>query len=284
MLESAKEAVDQAIELGADEAEVFIIKSEGKGYSIEKNSISSISGGLEKGIGIRVIKGKKIGFAYCTDEVKTKGAIEQALSLSRLGTESEFTFLSPGNVKSIDGIYDEKILNLTAEDALNGTAQLIESALEIESDIVVTRGGMGYGSEMFVIANSKGLEIEDSGTEISAHISTVLRKKGMSSGFESSISRVLNVDFSGIGRSAAELAKKGQDPKKIEGKEMTVIFKPDAASSLLEFITAPALYGEAVHKGESVYSDKVDEVVANESISIFDDGSLSGGLNTAVVD
>jgi PmbA protein len=284
MLDSAKKIVKQAQKLGANEAEVFIIKSEGKGFSIEKNSISSISGGLEKGMGIRVILDKKIGFAYCTDEGKAQEAIKQALSLSKLGKESEFTFLESGNIKSIEGIYDEKIKNYTAEEALDGTTQLIESALEVDSDMVVTRGGLGYGSESFVIANSNGLEAEDSGTEISASISTVLRKEDMSSGFESSISRILKMDFSQIGKSAADLAKKGQNARKIQGKEMTAILKPEALSSLLEFISAPALYGEAVHKGESVYSDKVGEVVANENITITDDGSLAGGLNSAVVD
>ncbi len=64
MKEVAKKIVDQALSSGADEAEVFMIESEGKGFSIEKNSVSSLSGGLERGLGIRVIKDRKSGFAY----------------------------------------------------------------------------------------------------------------------------------------------------------------------------------------------------------------------------
>jgi PmbA protein len=284
MLDGAKRMVELAQKLGADESEVFIIKSQGKGFTIEKNSISSISGGIERGIGIRVILNKKIGFAYCTHEEKAEESIKQALALSKLGNESEFTFPEPGKLGSIDGIFDDKIINLSVDEALDGTSQLIESALEIDPDIVLTRGGVGYGSEEFVIANSKGLEVEDFGTEISASASCVLRKNGMSSGFEYSSSRILTIDYEMIGRSAAKLAKRGQDAKKIESKEMTVVFTPNALSSLLEFITVTALYGEAVFKGESVYSDKLNEVVAGENISIIDDGTLAGGLNSAVTD
>jgi PmbA protein len=284
MIDLANKIVNLALDSGAVEAEVFIIKSQGFGFSIEKNSISSLSGGVEKGIGIRVIKDKKIGFAYCTSESNSEEAVKKALSLSRLGKESDFTFPEPVSTQHIEDINDDRIINLDSQEALNGTLKIVEAAQDVDPDIVVSRGGLGYGHETFTIANSKGLEVTDFGTEISAGIGTVLKKKTMSTGFDDFSSRILNIDFSQIGKNAAELALKGQDAKKIEGKEMTVLFTPHAASSLLEFITAPALYGEAVHKGESVYSDKLGEIVASENISIIDDGTLSGGLNSALVD
>jgi PmbA protein len=284
MIESAKRITELAMKSGADEAEVFIIKSEGKGFSIEKNSVSSISGGVEKGIGIRVIKDKKLGFAFCTKEEKTQESINQALSLSKLGKESDFTLPEPKGTQKIDKLSDEKIINFSSEEALEGTMRIIESAANVDSDVLVSRGGLGFGYENFVIANSKGLEVMDFGTEISAYIGTVLKKNGMSTGFDSYSSRVLDMDFEGIGKNGAEMAVKGQNAKKIEGKEMTVLFDPSAVSSLLEFITAPALYGEAIHKGESIYSNRLEEKVACEDISIIDDGALAGGLNSAVVD
>jgi PmbA protein len=284
MMEVVNKIVNLAINSGAAEAEVFIIKSEGFGFSIEKNSVSSLSGGVEKGIGIRIIKDKKIGFAYCTSEDKAEDSVKKALSLSRLGKELDYTFPEPKNTQKIENIYDDRIINFNSEEALKGTMKLIEAAHDVDSDIVVSRGGIGYSNETFAIANSKGLEVIDSGTEIAAGVGTVLKKKSMSTGFDDFSSRILDIDFSQIGKNAAELAKKGQDAKKIEGKEMTVLFTPHAVSNLFEYITAPALYGEAVHKGESIYSDKAGENVASENISIIDDGTLSGGLNSAMVD
>jgi PmbA protein len=284
MIESAKRIIDMAIKSGADEAEVFIIKSEGKGFSIEKNSVSSISGGVEKGMGIRVIKDRKLGFAFCTKEEKAQESIKQALSLSKLGKESDFTLPESKGIKKIDNLYDKKIIDFNSEEALEGTMKIIKAAKDLDSEIVVSRGGIGFGYENFTIANSKGLEVEDSGTEISAYISTVLKKNGMSTGFDSYLSRILDMDFETIGKNGAEMAIKGQNAKKIQSNKLTVLFDPHALSSLLEFITAPALYGEAIHKGESIYSDRLGEKVASHDISIIDDATLSGGLNSAVVD
>ena len=113
MIDTAKRIVDLALKKGADGAEVFVIDSEGRGYTIEKNNISSLSGGIKKGIGIRVIKDKRLGFAHCTEEKKADSAIEQALSLSKLGEESEFTFPAPGKTIDIENIYDKRIVDYT---------------------------------------------------------------------------------------------------------------------------------------------------------------------------
>ena len=284
MIDVATGIVDMALKKGADEAEVFIIESLGKGFTIEKNSISSISGGMQKGIGIRIVKDKKLGFAYCTDEDKADLAIEKALSLSKLGKETKFTFPEPDKTQKIENIFDKRIVEYSTEEALEGVSNLINSGLELDSELVVTRGGMGYGHESFVVVNSNGLQVEDKGTEIHASVNMVLKKDGLSTGFADHSSRILDIDYEAIRMDCAELTLKGQNAKKFENKELTVVLTPHAFSNLLEFITAPALYGEAAHKGESIYSGKLGEVVTSETISIIDDGSLAGGLNSSIVD
>ncbi len=39
MMDTARRIVDMALKKGADEAEVFIMKSEGRGFTIMKNSV-----------------------------------------------------------------------------------------------------------------------------------------------------------------------------------------------------------------------------------------------------
>jgi PmbA protein len=284
MMDSAKRIVEAALNKGADEAEVFLLKGEGTGLSIERNNISSISGGLEQGIGIRVLKDKKLGFSYCTEESKAQEAISRALSISRLGKESDFTFPEPEKTNPVEKIFDDRIMKYSVEEALDAITGLVEVAVGVHPDIIVSRGGLGFGWGSFVVANSKGIEVESRGTSIGAGVYTVLKGDDMSTGFMDISSRVFNMDFDAIGREGTELAVKGQGARKVDTKEMDVVLTPDAAANLMEFLIAPALYGEAAHKGESVYSGKLDEGVAHESISIVDDGGLSGGLNSAAVD
>ena len=134
MIDIAQRIVDQALKLGADEAEVFISNSQGRGFTIEKNSISSLSGGVENGMGIRVIKDKKLGFAYCTEEKKAEDAINRALSLSKLSKESEFTFADPGKIQKIENTFDKRIEDYQAEEALQGAMDIIAEKIAHDID------------------------------------------------------------------------------------------------------------------------------------------------------
>ncbi len=284
MIFDARKIVDQAISKGAEHSEAFILKEYGEMITIEKDSITSATGSLSRGIGIRVIKDNRIGFAFCTEFDKADKAIEQALSLSKLSEPSSFEFASPSKFEKIEKTFDNRIVNLTHREGLEYAQSAIDGALGIEKDIIMTRGGLGYGYSSYAIANSNGFEIEEGGTSIFGYASTVLKKGSVSTGYESMFSRTLDLDFESLGKMSAELTVRSQNAKKVEGGVMSAVFTPNAIAEMLEFVTAPALYGEQAMKGESVYSGKVGEVVTSKDISIIDDGILPGGMNTASTD
>jgi PmbA protein len=92
------------------------------------------------------------------------------------------------------------------------------------------------------------------------------------------------LDFIQIGKIAAELAVKGQNPKPVEARNYDVMFTPYAFAELLEFTVIPGLYGEQASKGETPYSNKIGEQVAGQQYSFSDDGTLENGINTAPID
>lgn len=288
MIEIGKSIVELALKLGAEESEVFILKGSGTGLSIEKNSVGYASSGIEFGIGIRVIKEGRVGFAFCTKVSNAEKAVREALAVSKLGRKREYSFPEPKPVRKIDAIYDESILKFDSDFGLEKVSEIIDSALSVNKDITVSSGGFGFGESSFAIVNSKGVEVFDRGTYVYGSAYTVLRNGETTTGFEFETSRIFNINVSEIGRRAAEMTMKGRDAKNVETKDMTVLFTPytlaGEVGGLFEFITAPAFYGEAAHKKESVYSGKVGECVTSESISIIDDGSLPNGLNSAVAD
>lgn len=285
MIDTGKKILELSLKLGADEAEIFLVKNNGTSFSIERNSVTFASSNMSYGIGIRVLKNKKIGFAFCTNETQAEDAIKEALSSSKLGKETKFTFPEPGKTSKVENLYDKKIVGLTPEEGEGFAKDVIESALDVNKNIIISSGGVGYGEEHLVIVNSKGIEIEDKGTEIGGSATAVLKKNGdATTGFEILSSRMHNVDFNFIGRNAAGLAVKTLNPRKCGSKNMTVLFTPYALSSLLEFTTIPALYADKVHKGESIYSNRIGEVVSSEILTVVEDGSIPNGLNSGIAD
>jgi PmbA protein len=94
----------------------------------------------------------------------------------------------------------------------------------------------------------------------------------------------MNVDFSAIGKRAAQLAVESRNPKAAETGRRTVLFAPDAIAALLGGVTVPALYGEEAGRGQSVYAKKLGQEVASPLLTISDDGLLPYGLGTSSSD
>ncbi|MDI6916236.1 MAG: TldD/PmbA family protein [Thermoplasmatales archaeon] len=284
MIDIGKKILNMALKLGADEAEIFLVKNSGTSFSIERNSVNFASSNMSYGIGIRILKNKKIGFAFCTKEAQAEKAVKNALSSSKLGKETKFIFPEPGKTKKIENLYDKKIVEISPEEGEGFVKDIVETALDVDKNIIISSGGVGYSEEHLAIVNSKGIEIEDKGTGIGGSATAVLKKKNTATGFEILSSRMLDIDFNIVGKNAAGLAVKTLNPRKCGSKNMTVLFTPYALSSLLEFTTIPALYADKVHKGESIYSNRIGEAVSSEILTVVENGSMPNGLNSAIAD
>jgi PmbA protein len=284
MLDIGENVIDIALKLGADGAEAFLLWEKSVGIEIEKNSISSSSRAAIFGVGIRIIKDRKIGFSYCTDISKIKESVSDAFSISTLSKKTKFEFSEHTKQKKIAKTYDKKIVDLELEEVVENVHEMIESAKKIHKEVTVTSGGVGFGYGGFALVNSNGLRVQNNGTSIAGNANVILKNEGVSTGFESSVSRILSIDFKNIGRTAAEIALKGRSAKKFESGKTTVLFTPHAIGSLFEFIVIPAFYADAAKKGESIFSSKVNKIVMPEDFSIIDDGSMENGVNSASCD
>jgi len=267
-----------------DEAEVFIIRNHGTSLSIEKDRIKSITGGGETGIALRVLVNRRMGFAYCSSIEGVKDALKQAVQVAALAPEKPFEFPAGQDFRTVPDLLDRQVLELTPENAVEFASSMIEAAGEANPDISVTGGGVGFGEEEVVLMNSAGLEVSEHLSEMNASVYTVMKTDRPSSGFESEVSHLHFTDFEEIGQKAAELAVRGQNPVKIEGGQMPVVLRPEALSGLLEFILVPALYGINAGKGESVYTDRLNEEIAHPDFSVVDDPTMPDGMNAMKMD
>lgn len=284
LLGIAEKIVRIALNKKAEQSEVFIMKSKGTSLSIEKNSLGFSSSGEDFGIGIRVVKDNGIGFSYCTDISKAEKSIEQALKSSKLTKVKNYEFPYPQKTKKIKNLFDKKIIDFSVEDCLDNIKTIIESAKEVNKDIIISNGGISYGEICNAIANSNKLAMEEKGTGIVCNAITVLKKKTISTGFEFSFSRTFNSKFEEIGRNAGEMALNAQNPKSSEQKSQAVIFTPYALGAIMEFATVPTFYGDSANKGESVYSNKIGKEVCSENLTLIDDATYEGGLCSSSFD
>jgi PmbA protein len=280
-LDIAHRMIARAEKLGAQDAEVYMVIAVGTDFSIEKDEVKFASSGTEFGTGIRLIKDSRLGFGYCTNLDNSQTAIQSALRTTKLRKETKFSFVKDSPDQNISSIFDRSIFDISVEDGLSKARTLIEAGKQMDQRIMVTGGGVGYGAGSIALVTSNGVELKYRSSGIYGGITTFLKNKSVSTGFEFDHSRKDDMDYEKIGKIAAELAINGQDPKPVESGNYKVIFTPQAISELLEFTILPALYGEQALKGETFYSGKMNQQVTKSDISFVDNGVLDNGLNTA---
>ncbi len=278
---------DYAVKKGASDAEIFAISGRSTRFAIEKNHVNFASTRRGMGIGIRVLVDKRLGFSYATDADKAKDAVDKAIAVSRLGEKTSFTFPKEKKYPTVQKVYDRVIAEITTDEALDIVEEMIDSARAVSQKIVVTSGALGYGEDSFAIVNTNGINAQFLGTEIGAQLSTVLKDEETTTGTDYASSRLFKkkyIDVAKLGHTAAKLALDTQGAKRCETAKMTVILTPYVMSQFIEFLIGPALIGEAAKKGESPYSGRMGKKVASSSLSVFDDGTLENGLNSADMD
>jgi PmbA protein len=263
--------------------EAFVQKKRHTSIVIESGRVTFGSQDGDYGIGIRVINGRQTGYAYC-DERSIEFGLKQALALSRFGKPGKYAFPGEGQYTGVRSIFDNEIASMVTEDGIDLAQDMIEGA-SFDPRAVPSRGGLSFGTAAYAVANSNGVSVFDEGTFIGGHVMSVLKENGIIvNGDDSEISRIHDFNFEEIGRKATEKAVAQLGQQSIETATMDVILRPDAVFDILSNTVIPALSGDAVRKGESVYVGKMSKAVTAAGLTIADDALLPDGLNTFATD
>ncbi len=94
---------------------------------------------------------------------------------------------------------------------------------------------------------------------------------------------ILDIDPEEIAKNACKIAKDSRKGISIETEDFPVILDHHAASGLIATFSS-AFNADNVQRGRSVFADKLGQEVVSNSLSIYDDGTLEGGLQSATSD
>jgi PmbA protein len=287
MLDFAKKAVDFALKNGAEEAEAFAYQGLTKTAVIERGQIARSARIIDRGLGVRIIVRKAVGFSY-TNILESKTAIEETV-LKALGfakaskPDRDWQGLPTRKaLKTVENTYDGKIVELRSEDLVNIASLMLDAAEKTDKRVFPIEGGVGASHLSKAIANSNGIESVESGTIIECSLATVAQEAGEVTPicFEFNIERKYSINPEWVGSEAARLAASALKAKKIETKNANVIFSQYALQELLYYTLINAVKADYVQRNQSAFKDKIGEKVASEIVTIYDDGLLSGGLRT----
>ncbi|ACV24274.1 TldD/PmbA family protein [Methanocaldococcus fervens] len=255
------------------ETEVLFIKSYDVSVDLDGKSLDSFQITTSYGIGVRVIKDGKVGFAYANkfDENIVYKAMKNLV-------EDKYTkFAEPQKYKEPKGMFYKEILDLDEEKLLEDLITMRDIALE--NNAIVLSGGISKEVGYARLINSNGVDVEEEDTYFSASISIMYDGE---TSYESKTQHNI-FDVEEISYKALDLAKKSANGKSLSYKG-NIILSPRALYELLPYTLMPAFSAENVQRDRSVLKGKIGEQIFGENITIIDDGTLDYALYSSKCD
>ncbi|WP_432644422.1 TldD/PmbA family protein [Methanobrevibacter sp.] len=283
MIYEIAQKAKKAIENDCDAYEIYIDESKSIELDSRKEELNFAKEEIERGVGIRVIKNNKVGFAFTSNMDKIAETAAQSIENTKLNkTDENYAFAEVEEIPSVKKVYDKKFNDLSLDESIEFLKNTIDTTIDQGCDI--TGSGFSAAEGKSLILNSNGVSIENEGTGFGIGLSVTTQKDGkIATAYNSQSSRFFDLDGEKLAIEACNLAKSSLDTKPIETNDYSVVLDYYAAIGLLQTFMG-AFDGESVMRGRSILKDKMDSQIANSNLTITDNPLLEKGLCTSKCD
>ncbi|MEW6105780.1 MAG: TldD/PmbA family protein [Bacillota bacterium] len=289
-LELCDELVRRAKAKGADEAEVYYVRTRKLEAVFEKNDLQVPKGDTYEGVGVRVIRGARQGFAatnVLTDEA-TGDTIRAALAIAAASPEDPNHVLpEPSEARPVPGIYDERAESLALDDALDLGRRFVEAARGYDSRVTIDSASFVVQIGERAIVNSRGVRLSEKGSNFSCVGMGFARDGDDVSSFDVEYSgscALADIDPEASGRRLAEKVVKALGATTIPSFKGAVIITPYAGGELIAQPIAFSASAENVQNGRSRWKGKLGASVASELLTVTDDPRIPAGVGSTSFD
>ena len=277
-----REIIERAKSKGAEAYEVFVLDSVRRSVEFEASRLKNISETEERGAALRFVKGGRVGFATTTKLSDLDRLVDQAVATAEVGQPSEFGFAGASGPPGIEPV-DPGISGLTVDQMI----ERAQSAVERISD---------YEKEINVFAN----------TTVDLQTIRVLTSEGCDASFDRTIFQfgvggrliedenildsdayfggtTLGADYKDLTRLAIQGFERGRTNAEISSGPTTVVLTPRAIADVMMTLHG-GMNGWWVERGVSPLAGRIGETVFDERVSIYDDGLMDTGHESAPFD
>jgi len=274
------------------EAEVIISRSRSTMIRVNAGEVLEMSAADAKGVGIRILRAGRMGYAYTTDfrPSSLELTVQEAVALANSADPDDFRALPQVKDRLAPEqdleLYDAQFPDLTTEDKVGFILGVERAALNHDPRVVATSQCSYHDSvSRLYLANSHGFSGCHEGTGVVAYLRAIAKDDdGQTAGLGLGCSVFFrDLDAEAIGREAGTKAVQLLGGAPVRTQAASVVLDPFAGVEFLTFV-AQALTAESMQRGRSFLMGKLGEKIASQGVNLVDDGRLVRGLGSASFD
>jgi TldD protein len=281
-----------AMRTGGELAELFVEDRVSSNAVFDDGKVENLTSGHDRGAGIRVIVGDTTGFAHTADltEAGLAEAAEAAAAAARSGgggvQEIALERVVAPRPNAV-AMQPEDVAKARKVELLRRADDAARSAGSAISQVTARYGD---SRRRILIANSDGLLTEDDQVRtLFAVMAVASGDTGMQTGYQT-LGRTVGFelfdtyDVEDLARQAADRALVKLAARPAPSGTVPVVIGPGGGGVLFHEACGHGLEADLVAKGASVFAGRVGERVADERITLVDDGTMAEEWGCFAVD
>jgi len=272
-----------------DKTEILLSAVNSFSVKINEQNVESFNYADSKGIGVRIVKDGKVGYSYTEkfDDETFKLIVDEAIENAKYTEDDEVVIMEnyPEITDNLN-VYSESLDKVDVLDKIQLAKDLEKYAKEADKRVFnVPYAVYADGKSYSRIANSKGLDKEDTQNYAYAYVAALSAEKDdKRMGMDFHITR--NFDEFDPKKMAKESVKKSTDlldGKPAETGKYAVVFNNEMMATMLATFSG-IFNAKSVQEGRSLLKGKIGQKIANEKVTIVDDGLHPDGFSTSAFD
>ncbi len=287
----AAELLAKAKRKGATAADVVAVEGDSASVQVRLSAVDKLSKAQEKRLGLRVYFGQRSAGASTSDfsPASLDELVETTCALARAVVEDPHAGLPDPAALAKEwadlDLYDGQTVPMDRMIELATRAE--QAALAVDPRLSNSEGAdFNTADGLTAFANSHGFYGEFKSSSFSTAVAPIAVQDGlMQRDYWYAVGRKFAALDSPetVGREAGQRTVRRLGARKVSTCRVPVVFDPEMARSFLNNLCS-AVNGYAIYKGASYLIGRLGERIAPDTVTIYDDALMPGGLGSRPFD
>ncbi len=289
--EHLQKVLATALEKGADYADLYFEHTVSNATSLQDKKVNSAYSDITFGVGIRVLKGDQTGFAYAenTSMESMLRAARTAASIAEsnsVWSPSTFNEIIPRALYNITTSWEDVVI----KDKIPFITSLNDKIFAGDNRVTKVNISLSDSTTYILFYNSEGVLSWDYRPLTYIMARTVMEENGrlenamVSQSYRKGFEFMTNDLVDSLASDAISKTSRLFEADKPKAGEMEVVMAAGSSGILLHEAMGHSFEADFNRKNTSIFSDKMGKKIAQDFVTVVDDGTLPGDRGALNID
>ena len=289
--ELAGQILNRALARGGDFADLYFEYRRSASLSMEDGRIRTVGGSIDLGVGIRVVEGQAVGYAYSEslEPEAMLAAAETASQIARAGGDVAPVKIRKRKTGDLYAV-DHEVVDVDGRARVELLRRADKTARAASPKIIRVDASLVAAHKEILVVSSRGDMVYDFQPMCRISVFAVARDGARTESGSSSGGGRMGIEYFDLvspedhGREASRVALLNLDSREAPAGTLPVVLAPGDSGILLHEAVGHGLEADFNRKRTSNYTDRLGHEVASPLVTVVDDPAIAASRGSINVD